>query len=101
MCGLCGVFSNADHWSSGTDLAPSLMPGVELGLQAAAANAVLALHGLKLKVWSGRFMLSGHTGKTVIVDNLGSLWREAEKLTGRSFDPLDANLLDRLEAKRI
>jgi hypothetical protein len=100
MCGLCGAFGNADHWSNGSGIAPDAIPAVERGLQAAAANDVLSLYGLKLRVWSERFTLSGHTGKTVMIDNLGMLWSEAEKLTGKPLDPLDENLLTHLEARQ-
>ena len=43
-------------------------------------------------------MLSTRTGKTEIVDNLAHLWARAEALSGRRCDPLDPELLARLEA---
>jgi hypothetical protein len=43
-------------------------------------------------------VLSTLTGKTEIVDNLTHLWSAAEKLTGRPCDPLDPQLIERLEA---
>lgn len=100
MCGLCGAFSNAEHWSNAAGAGPSAMPAAERLRQAGAANVVLALYGLKLSVWSERFILRGHTGKTVVIDNLGMLWPEAEKLSGKLLDPLDDALLDRLEARQ-
>ena len=44
------------------------------------------------------FLLSTATGKTEIVEDLGHLWTAAEKLLGRPCDPLDPELIDRLEA---
>ena len=34
-----------------------------------------------------------------VVDNLGSLWAEAERLTGQACDPLDPMVLAKLEAR--
>ncbi|WOD13757.1 hypothetical protein [Paraburkholderia kirstenboschensis] len=41
-------------------------------------------------------MISTFTGKTEIVENLAQLWPAVERLSGRSVDPLAADLLDRL-----
>ncbi|TCQ29698.1 hypothetical protein [Rhizobium sp. PP-CC-3G-465] len=96
MCGLCGAFANADHWSQGGDVA-LVMPAAERMRQAAAANRVLGARGLKLSVWADRFVLRGPTGKSVVVDHLGALWPAADSLGGR-FDPLDLGLMARLES---
>ncbi|KQS81310.1 hypothetical protein ASG25_07515 [Rhizobium sp. Leaf384] len=98
MCGLCGAFANADHWSQGGDAArmTDAVPAVERMRQAAAANRVLALRGLKLSVWADRFVLRGPTGRSVVVDHLGTLWTAADSL-GACVDPLDAGLMSRLE----
>ncbi len=42
-------------------------------------------------------MLSTATGKTELVEDLGHLWSAAEKLLGRPCDPLDPDLILRLE----
>ncbi|TCM54322.1 hypothetical protein C8J36_105179 [Rhizobium sp. PP-F2F-G48] len=98
MCGLCGAFANADHWSQGGDVALA-MPAAERMRQAAAANRVLAARGLKLSVWADRFVLRGATGRSVVVDHLGALWPAADSL-GVRFDPLDAAVILRLEDGR-
>lgn len=95
MCGLCGAFANADHWSQGGDVA-LVMPAAERMRQAAAANRVLSARGLKLSVWADRFVLRGPTGKSVVVDHLGALWPVADSLGGH-VDPLDPVLMARLE----
>ncbi|SER83548.1 hypothetical protein [Rhizobium sp. NFR03] len=95
MCGLCGAFANADHWSQGGDVA-LVMPAAERMRQAAAANWVLSARGLKLSVWADRFVLRGPTGKSVVVDHLGALWPAADSLGGH-VDPLDPVLMARLE----
>ena len=105
MCSLCGVLGGAGHW---TDAAAR--PGVftrnidspqrrrERIHRVACAQRVLGLYGLTLSDWQGTsYVLSTATGKTEIVDNLGHLWATAEKLLGSPCDPLDPDLIVRLE----
>lgn len=93
MCGLCGALGAADHWSSGGKGIVSMTPAAERYLQANAVNAVLGHYGLRLKVWNDRYVLSGRTGKSAIVDHLGQLWPLAEAFAGKAIDPLDPTLL--------
>lgn len=94
MCGLCGAFGVGEHWADG------LAGGSQAERQrrAAVANRVLGVYGLRLTPWGGRYTLAGPTGKSSVVDNFGALWIAAEKLTGRTLDPLDPALLERLDA---
>ena len=46
---------------------------------------------------SSTFVLSTTTSKTEIVDNLAHLWMAAERLLGRSCDPLDEELIALME----
>ena len=41
------------------------------------------------RVW----VLRDRKGRTAVVDNLGAVWVEAERLCGRPLDPLDADLI--------
>ncbi|MBO0765583.1 MAG: hypothetical protein J2P50_13485, partial [Hyphomicrobiaceae bacterium] len=67
----------------------------------AAANRVLKYYGLVLADWQGAsFVLSTHTGRTEMVENLAHLWAVAERLLGRPCDPLDTGLIARMEADR-
>ncbi len=100
MCGLCGTFNNAEHWSAATGDVSGALPAAERYAQAAAANEVLSLFGLTLSVWTGRFTLRSRTGATVLIDHLGAVWSEAERLTGMSCDPLDPALIARMEERR-
>jgi hypothetical protein len=44
--------------------------------------------------WSASsYLLTGRTGRTAIVDSIADLWPAAERLTGRSIDPLDESYL--------
>lgn len=108
MCALCGSLGSSDHWTDA-----HARPGVftasgdpvsrrrERALRLQAANRVLKHLGLSLADWQGAsFVLSSATGKSEMVDNMSALWVQAEAMTGRRFDPLDAGLLERLENAR-
>ena len=63
-----------------------------------APAACSSYYGLTLSDWqASSYVLSTATGKTEIVDNLAHLWATAEKLLGRPCDPLDPDLIVRLE----
>jgi hypothetical protein len=100
MCALCGAFGVAEHWTDRPGEETSVPPPAERRLRAAAANEILGLYGLKLSEWGGRFTLQSRTGKTAVVDNLGALWPEAERLSGRPCDPLDQAVIAAVEANR-
>lgn len=57
-------------------------------------NRVLESFGLELGDWAGRvYVVRDRKGRSAVVDNLGTLWVEAERLAGRTLDPLDPDLL--------
>ncbi|MEZ5933475.1 MAG: hypothetical protein R3F54_16280 [Alphaproteobacteria bacterium] len=65
----------------------------------ALANRVLRHYRLKLSDVAGRsYLLSSATGRQAIVPDVMAMWTEAEKLLGRPCDPLDPDLIARLEA---
>jgi hypothetical protein len=87
MCGLCGVLLS-EHWAEeGSGRRARVFRVVVL-------NRVLSHYGLSLSDWAGSvYTLRDAKGRSAVVSDLGSLWGEAEKLTGRSLDPLDPDLL--------
>lgn len=104
MCSLCGVLGVETHWSDAV-----ARPGVfsrndetrsrrlERARRIRVANAILAAHRLTLSDWQGRaYLLSTATGKTEVIETLAHLWPVAEKLSGKTFDPLDPDFLARL-----
>jgi hypothetical protein len=106
MCALCGVLGGSDHWTDAV-----ARPGVftrntdaasrrrERMHRVAATNRILKHYGMTLADWQGSsFVLSTATGKTEIVDNLSHLWAATERLRGRPCDPLDEELIARLES---
>jgi len=105
MCALCGVLGGTEHWTDAV-----ARPGVftrstdpvsrrrERMHRVAEANRVLSHYRMTLADWQGSaFVLSTATGKTEIVDNLAHLWIAAERLLGRSCDPLDEELIALME----
>lgn len=96
MCGLCGMFGVAEHWTDQSG-AESQRRRVERQHRVRIANEILSLFGLRCADWQNRFTLTGPTGKSVVVDNLGALWPAAEKLAGRPIDPLDPAVIARIE----
>lgn len=87
MCALCGVLIS-DHWAEREGGRRARILRLQL------LNRVLDHFGLRLDDWSGRvYVLRDRTGRTAVVDDLGSLWVEAERLLGRPLDPLDPALV--------
>ena len=85
MCALCGLLSGSRHWSNAG--APAARR--DCLLQIARANRILSLFHLQLADFHGQaYVLSGPTGATELVEDLGQLWRAAEKMCGRPIDPL-------------
>jgi hypothetical protein len=87
MCVLCGVLLN-EHWAE--------QEGGRRGrvFRGRLLSRVLRFYGLRLDDWSGRvWVLRDAKGRSVVVENLGAVWVEAERLAGRRLDPLDPELV--------
>ncbi len=105
MCSLCSVLGSSGHWTDAALRAGVFTRNVdplqrrrERAHRIACASRVLAYYGLTLSDWqASSFVLSTATGKTELVEDLGHLWAVAEKLLGRPCDPLDPDLIIRLE----
>jgi hypothetical protein len=104
MCALCGVLGGKGHWSDNAS-APAVFAGRtepqtrlrERQVRTRILNAVLKHHGVVVKDWSGNaYLLTSLTGRTAIVDTIGELWGAAERLSGRTCDPLDERYLGTL-----
>ena len=87
MCALCGVLLS-EHWAEGGSGRRAR------GFRVVLLNRVLAHYGLSLSDWAGSvYTLRDAKGRSAVVTDIGSLWSEAEKLAGRTLDPLDPELL--------
>ena len=103
MCGLCGMLGGEVHWSDASrptaDEEAASRRRRERQLRVAHLNRVLRGFSCIVSDWQGHaYLLSGFTGKTEIIDNLAQLWSAVERLSGRRADPLDADVLDRLQS---
>jgi hypothetical protein len=105
MCALCGVLGTSDHWTDAPAISGVTARDEDAAFRrrermhrVASANRVLKHYRMTLADWQGSaFVLSTFTGKTELVENLSHLWAAAERLLGRPCDPLDEELLARLE----
>ena len=96
MCGLCGVFANADHWSD----SPSENCETRARLRqvrARLANQVLAHYSLVLADTGASLLLRSATGQAILVPHLGALWPAADRLARKPCDPLDPELIAALK----
>jgi hypothetical protein len=110
MCVLCGELVLNVHWTDqgNHDLEYGNRGGAGNVLRdvrrdrlrrAGYANDILAFYGLKLADWNGiKYILSSKKGAQIIINSLGELWPEAQKLCGDRIDPLDPGLLAYLAA---
>jgi hypothetical protein len=96
MCGLCGVFANADHWSdSSADNGETR--GRLRQVRTKLANKVLAHYSLRLTDAGGSLLLRSATGQAALVPHLGALWPAADRLARKPCDPLDPELIAALK----
>jgi hypothetical protein len=65
--------------------------------QAAIVDLVLEPLGLRCSERDGRLVVTGPSGRSRVVDHLGALWPAAERLAGQPIDPLEPQMLERLE----
>ena len=102
MCGLCGLFGVAEHWTdrAGADTGGPASTYAERRQRARAASEMLDMFGLTLREWSRRYVLAGRTGRSMVIDNLGAVWPAAEQIAGRECDPLDDAVIDAMAARR-
>ena len=113
MCVLCWQFLTEDHWTErhyGGDDSATVDGDATAGddrehirrrdwrRRTQVLNHILGAYGLRLEDWQSRsYVLSDRKGSTIIVQDLGGLWRAAEQLVGRSLDPLDPQLIEALQ----
>ncbi len=114
MCMLCSQIWLDDHWAETTEDAPA--PGGPVALETHAsrrglrlrdraerarlATLVLAPRGLALRDWEGSsYLLRDRKGSEIVVHDLPAAWAEAERMTGRTLDPLDPALLAALRGR--
>jgi hypothetical protein len=98
MCSLCGNMGVGRDWADEAQ-ATAGPPARERAHRLKLANRVLAAGSMGLRQWGGRYVLTGSTGRSALVDNLSGIWPAADRIGGRPLDPLDPALLDRIEQR--
>ena len=105
MCGLCGLFGSADHWTVAS-ASPQIFGDArtrraERAERVRITNAVLGGFALRLDDWQGStFILTSATGRREMAETLPDVWKAASAMLGRPIDPLDPALLSRLSGSR-
>ena len=106
MCALCGVLIDGPHWTeAGTDMgrsddAPAERARfLERDYRIALVNRVLGHFGCRARDWAGnQYVLQNLSGgASEVVVNLPQLWQALEKVTRKTADPLDRELIGSLE----
>lgn len=96
MCGLCGALGGESHWST-TIEDPEQAHFARRRARAYRVkliNRVLAPRRITIEDFqAASFVLASATGKREIVQDLGGVWLQAERMDGRELDPLDADFL--------
>ena len=104
MCGMCGAWGAAGHWSDPARLQGR--PGQDGGApwrvrlaQAAALDALAAPAGVRVRDWQHTAWLVEHpSGSTELAESLPRVWEAVARLTGEALDPLSPQWLARAEA---
>lgn len=105
MCGLCGALGNSQFWTDAAGHADFRRNGSTLTRRqereqlVGLVNRVLRGSGLSLRDWGGNsYVIEGARGKLDSVYNIGGIWAAIDRVTsGDEIDPLDGDLLERLE----
>lgn len=105
MCVLCAQMMNEIHWSE-RQLKPEWITrgaGETARRRSRRARirligAVLGHYGLEVADdWSAtNYLLGDRKGNRQVLASLAELWPAASRMAGRTLDPLDDGLLDRL-----
>ncbi|AMH42792.1 hypothetical protein AXG89_41620 (plasmid) [Burkholderia sp. PAMC 26561] len=89
MCGMCGLLGGGNHWSNSGLPADSANVRRRRHLQVSLANRILTTFRLSLDDFQGQsFILRSPTEAAELVADFSEIWKVAEKMLGRSLDPL-------------
>lgn len=109
MCLVCGNLTGRPHWTEGR---PGSRDGGGLDDESCRRrdryrrirllNRVLGDRRLSVHDECGatRYLLTNGRGSTEVLEHLGQLWTEVERLAGSALDPLDERLLASLSDRQ-
>ena len=101
MCILCYGLTGEEHWS---DARVGPEPNTSLrARRRALLTPVMAAHGLDYKddPTGVTSLLSDRKGNVQVARSLGEVWAAAETLAKRPLDPLEPELLRRLDTEAL
>jgi hypothetical protein len=115
MCVLCGVWAE-EHWIEIVpDAHASAVDGTmvleqhtanrgrrlrDRSLRVRLVNLLLRGYGLQLQDWEGNsYIVRNSKGASAVVTDVASVWQVAEQMLGRPLDPLDPQLLERVQPR--
>ena len=99
MCILCYGLTGEEHW---TDARVGAEPTASVrARRRALLTQIVGAHGLAYKDDPSGFtaIVSDRKGGVQVARNLGEVWAAGEQLAKRPLDPLDPELLARLQAE--
>ena len=103
MCALCAVLGRSNHWTDAAGRSEFSVAGNKLtrryerGRRAALIKPVVEYLGLDLDDWGGTsWLISDRAGRSEEVYQLTEIWAAAERLAGRTCDPLDPDFIEHL-----
>lgn len=102
MCEVCAVFGIGTHWADAAARADARLPAPDIARyrserrrRLALINALTAAGGIEVTDWDGEsFWVADRSGRGERAADLGAVWRVAERLSGRQFDPLTARFAE-------
>ena len=110
MCVLCGQMFSEIHWSERLLDPEAVTQGAGETERRQGRHArtrliakVLAHYGLDVSDdWSAtNYVVGNRKGAQQVVSSLAELWPSAATMAGRTLDPLDRGLLDRLRGPQV
>ena len=96
MCILCYGLTGDEHW---TDARVAQEPRASVrARRRALLTRIMAAHGLDYSddPTGVTALISDRKGNVQVAAGLGEAWAAGQRLVGRPLDPLDPDLLDRL-----
>lgn len=98
MCEVCAVFGIGTHWTDAAARANARLPAPDISRyrderrrRIALVNRLTESAGITVSDWDGEaFWVNTSTGRGERATDLNAVWRIAEQLSGRSFDPLSS-----------
>lgn len=104
MCSLCAALGGSRSWTDAAGKAVFAQGGRaittrdERGRRVALLNSVLGYYGLQVSDWGGNsYVMTNAAGQSANMYSLGGIWADADRLASQPCDPLDEELIARLD----